>query len=50
MKLLINKLGGGFARDFGCRIKKLTSVLIRTLTHIEADIGYDEIRRKENGR
>jgi hypothetical protein len=30
MKFLITKLVGGFMRDFGCSIKKLTSVLIRT--------------------
>jgi hypothetical protein len=30
MKFLINKLVAGFMRDFGCSIKKITTVLIRT--------------------
>jgi len=29
MKFLITRLVGGFMRDFGCSIKKLTTVLIR---------------------
>jgi hypothetical protein len=29
MKFLITRLVGGFMRDFGCSIKKITPVLIR---------------------
>jgi len=30
MKFLITRLVVGFMRDFGCSIKKITTVLIRT--------------------